>query len=129
VSGPHDFAVRLDALRLRASLRPSHPAPNVRDDREAPLLEERGTAETSGVDLPDIASPKFSAAALDKFALRQTGFLVICPTGKSGEIESNQVQSNCSVFVIPGHASSRGPGIHTSDRGYGFRACATRIPE
>jgi hypothetical protein len=36
-------------------LRPSHPAPNVRDDREAPLLEERGTAETSGVDLPDIA--------------------------------------------------------------------------
>jgi hypothetical protein len=23
--------------------RPSHPAPNVRDDREAPLLSERGT--------------------------------------------------------------------------------------
>jgi hypothetical protein len=29
----------------RATLpRPSHPAPNVRDDREAPLLSERGTA-------------------------------------------------------------------------------------
>jgi hypothetical protein len=45
-SGPHDFAVRIDARRLRASTRPSHPAPNVRDDREAPLLEERGTAES-----------------------------------------------------------------------------------
>jgi len=42
MSGPHDFAVRIDARRLRASIRPSHPAPNVRDDREAPLLEERG---------------------------------------------------------------------------------------
>ena len=37
-----DFSVRLDALRLRASLRPSHPAPNVRDDREAPLLRSAG---------------------------------------------------------------------------------------
>jgi hypothetical protein len=47
-SGPHDFAVRIDARRLRASMRPSHPAPSVRDDREAPLLEERGTAEHGG---------------------------------------------------------------------------------
>jgi hypothetical protein len=74
VSGPHDFAVRIDALRRRASLRPSHPAPNVRDDREAPLLEERGTAETSGVDLPDIASRKFFAEALDKLAEPGAGF-------------------------------------------------------
>jgi hypothetical protein len=28
-SGPHDFAVRLDALRPAHSKRPSHPAPNV----------------------------------------------------------------------------------------------------
>jgi hypothetical protein len=47
-SGPHDFAVHIDARRLRAPLRPSHPAPNVRDDREAPLLEERGMAEHGG---------------------------------------------------------------------------------
>jgi hypothetical protein len=72
-SGPHDFTVRLKARRLRASLRPSHPAPNVRDDREAPLLEERGTAETSGVDLPDIARRKFSTETLDKLALREAG--------------------------------------------------------
>jgi hypothetical protein len=32
-------------------------------------------------------------------------------------------------IVIPGHAK-REPGIHTHDRGYGFRACAKRrIPE
>ena len=38
VSGPHDFAVRFRAIRQRRNLRPPHPAPNVRDDREAPLL-------------------------------------------------------------------------------------------
>jgi hypothetical protein len=33
-------------------------------------------------------------------------------------------------FVIPGRAAWREPGIHTPDRGYGFRACAKRrIPE
>jgi hypothetical protein len=36
--GPHDFAVRNNVIRLLTPLRPSHPAPNVRDDREAPLL-------------------------------------------------------------------------------------------
>src|ERR1700733_6499491 len=37
-SGPHDFAVRYRAIRQRRTQRPPHPAPNVRDDREAPLL-------------------------------------------------------------------------------------------
>jgi len=36
-SGPHDFAVRVSIIRLLKPPRPSHPAPNVRDDREAPL--------------------------------------------------------------------------------------------
>jgi hypothetical protein len=37
--GPHGFAVRSGlAFVLRAPPRPSHPASNVRDDREAPLL-------------------------------------------------------------------------------------------
>jgi hypothetical protein len=48
VSGPHDFAVRDHIIRPRkdcalTSSRPSHPASNVRDDREAPLLSERET--------------------------------------------------------------------------------------
>jgi hypothetical protein len=36
--GPHDFFVRIGRVRLTEPSRPSHPAPNVRDDREAPLL-------------------------------------------------------------------------------------------
>jgi hypothetical protein len=38
-SGPHDFAVRVRAIRQRRSPRPPHPALNVRDDRETPLCE------------------------------------------------------------------------------------------
>jgi hypothetical protein len=35
-----------------------------------------------------------------------------------------------STSVIPGRCDSIEPGIHTPDRGYGFRACAKRrIPE
>jgi hypothetical protein len=41
--GPHDFAVRVGRARLRCRQRPSHPAPNVRDDREAPLWIGGGT--------------------------------------------------------------------------------------
>jgi len=41
-SAPASF-VRVHKARATPP-RPSHPAPNVRDDREAPLLSERGTA-------------------------------------------------------------------------------------
>ena len=48
-SGPHDFAVRFGIIRPRLSRltppRPPHPAPNVRDDREAPLLRARDGAK------------------------------------------------------------------------------------
>jgi len=49
VSGPHDFSVRIGpfvhALTARCDpMRPSHPALSVRDDREAPLWIECGTA-------------------------------------------------------------------------------------
>jgi hypothetical protein len=45
-SGPHDFTVRKYAVRPRKklrcdALRPPHPAPNVRDDRETPLRSGR----------------------------------------------------------------------------------------
>src|SRR6516164_5436314 len=46
VSGPHDFAVRADVVRLTTPSRPSHPALNVRDDAYAPLVE-RGTARNA----------------------------------------------------------------------------------
>jgi hypothetical protein len=40
-SGPHDFAVRIQRVRLTRYQRPPHPAPNVRDDRDTPLLWRR----------------------------------------------------------------------------------------
>jgi hypothetical protein len=36
-SGPHDFAVRVPITRQLTGSRPSHPALNVRDDRDTPL--------------------------------------------------------------------------------------------
>jgi hypothetical protein len=36
-SGPHDFAVRENVIRLLTSPRPPHSLPYVRDDRETPL--------------------------------------------------------------------------------------------
>jgi hypothetical protein len=45
VPGPRDLAVRMRAVRLAALTRPSHPAPNTRDDREAPLLGGAGRGE------------------------------------------------------------------------------------
>jgi hypothetical protein len=41
-SGPHDFAVRVSAIRQRRRPRPPHPAPNVRDVRNAPLSGRDG---------------------------------------------------------------------------------------
>ena len=38
-SGPHDFAIRIGALRQSSPTRPSHPAANVRDDAYAPHCE------------------------------------------------------------------------------------------
>ena len=55
-SGPHDFAVRPACARpAQPTQRPSHPAPNVRDDRETPLLCARD-AQIKATDLPDGAS-------------------------------------------------------------------------
>jgi hypothetical protein len=48
VSGRYDFAVRDTRLRLMRDPRPPHPAPNVRDDREAPLLSSAGWREDEG---------------------------------------------------------------------------------
>ena len=39
-SGPHDFAVRRLAPSSTRRLRPSHPVPNVRDDRDTPLVRD-----------------------------------------------------------------------------------------
>jgi hypothetical protein len=43
--GPHAFAIRVSAARPATSMRPSLPAPNVRDDRETPLVSGAGCRE------------------------------------------------------------------------------------
>jgi hypothetical protein len=45
--GPHDFAVRFSAARLATPPRPPHPAPNVRDDRDTPLLRVRDAGKNT----------------------------------------------------------------------------------
>ena len=47
--GPHDFAVRNQHRTSDDALRPSHPAPDTRDDREAPLWWARDPRRLSHV--------------------------------------------------------------------------------
>jgi hypothetical protein len=65
VSGPHDFAVRAQHRSSVDVPRPSHPAPNTRDDREAPLFFGHGTARACRDDLPDKQSEIFFREGLD----------------------------------------------------------------
>jgi hypothetical protein len=58
MSGPHDFAVRLGCARLAPPKRPPHPAPNVRDDRETPLMWG-GTGELLKVICPTAKAKYF----------------------------------------------------------------------
>ena len=63
-SGPHDLAVRFGDARLASPPHPSHPAPNVRDDAYAPLIEAGRTSRK--FDLPDGESEIFFAGGLDR---------------------------------------------------------------
>jgi hypothetical protein len=59
MSGPRDFAVREEQRSSALPSRPSHPAPNVRDDREAPLQRSAGRRELVQVICPT-AQAEFS---------------------------------------------------------------------
>jgi hypothetical protein len=79
--------------------RPSQPAPNVRDDREAPLLEERGPAETSGGDLPD-GTRKIAWRC--RWPMRPIG-----TTGKS--VHARQIRSSDKQMLSPFRHCERKP--------------------
>jgi hypothetical protein len=88
-SGPHDFAVRLWPISSASPKRPPHPAPNVCDDRETPLMRVRDVRMVLviwGRDQPD--------------DLRHNG-----TTGKSGKVGENQ----SSAKQLPHPPSRRGP--------------------
>jgi len=55
ISGRHDFAVHNTRIRLLRVLRPPHLPPDVRDDRETPLLRAEDARKNAG-DLPVVAS-------------------------------------------------------------------------
>ena len=59
VSGPHDFAVRADVIRLTTSSRPSHPALNVRDDAQRP--SDRGGMGWNSHRIDEEAKPNIFA--------------------------------------------------------------------
>src|SRR5947209_20556891 len=80
-SGPHDFAVRIRAVRQLAHPRPSHPAPRFVTLRNAPRSEQDGSI--ARFDLPDGESQIFLPMGLDSNFGRQ----VICPSGKSAAPE------------------------------------------
>jgi hypothetical protein len=64
-SGPHDFTVRIQRASSTArQSRPPHLAPNVRDDREPPLLRERDGDRYTG-DLGFLKIRKFLRRGLD----------------------------------------------------------------
>jgi hypothetical protein len=72
-SGPHDFAVRAQCHSSLDMPRPSHPAPNVRDDRETPLCVGRD-GERCRSDLGQKNTKIFLRKGLDTD-------LPICPSG------------------------------------------------
>ena len=72
MSGPHDFTVRRACVRRSQSPRPPHPALNVYDDRETPLMRG-GTARAYKDDLPDGQSEIFFARRLAHRANQRAG--------------------------------------------------------
>src|ERR1700748_1167156 len=75
-SGPHDFSVRSDAVRLTTSKRPSHSCSNVRGDRAyAPPAEQDG--QSKQVIWLRTQARYFSHVGW-------TCFEVICPSGRWG---------------------------------------------
>jgi hypothetical protein len=90
ISGPHDFAVRKTRARQSRISRPSHPAPNTRDDREAPSLEGRGIGESVHLICPTRQAKR----------LRHDG-----TTGKSGA--AMEIVSSDCVTPVPIPSSLR----------------------
>src|SRR5579883_1288893 len=81
-------------------MRPSHPASNVRDDREAPLFIGHGMAGISNAVSSKQRSEIFFAERLDT-GRKSLG--MTCPVwGNAGAVreKSYQVMSNCFIGII-----------------------------
>ena len=89
---PHDFTVRLLRHSSDDVPRPSHPAPNVRDDREPPLLWVRDKREHR-FDLPDNAIP----GTCDRLARRASHHLA-CSHPRVSQLSS---VAGCGSAAFP----------------------------
>jgi hypothetical protein len=120
--GPHDLAVRNRIARLTTRSRPSHPASNTRDDREAPLLRERDkdydkqnfakTEEKFSLQLPFDPSglkrlAKFGFSRGEGRALKGLSRGLRPPKSRTRSLVG---QISCAV--IPGQPARAEPGIH-----------------
>jgi hypothetical protein len=95
VSGPHDFAVRAQCHSSFDMPRPSHPAPNVRDDRETPLWRGRD-GDGCRSDLGEKRTGIFLSEGLD----RRTGDL---PVGQFTHFDSS-----CDGLSMPSSGADAG---------------------
>ena len=110
----------------RGHWRPSHPAPNVRDDREAPLLWSAGRGE-DGADLGERSMPS-GCDRLTRRADRAGRACESCPPGNINPTGSLRAQSSvalvsrtrCSAswrcFAEPGPMQGDGPRISSAPR-------------
>jgi hypothetical protein len=99
-SGPHDLAVRKKRSRQQHHLRPPHPVPNVRDDRDTPLMRD-GMADHSA-DLHFGKTEIFLQKGLDR---RKSPCALICPSGKkqSTDPAAAAPRSSTTRLPHPGH--------------------------
>jgi hypothetical protein len=67
-SEPHDFAVRVHLIRRMTCPRPSHPAPDVRDDRDTPPRSRARDGGVYGFDLGKTRRKIFLRKRLDTTA-------------------------------------------------------------
>jgi hypothetical protein len=70
-SGRHNFAVRIRRPRHERRTRPSHPASNVRDDRETPLLIRPRTCEEEPLICPTAQAHTFPSTLADQISLNE----------------------------------------------------------
>ena len=110
----------------RGHSRPSHPAPNVRDDREAPLLWSAGRGE-DGADLGERSMPS-GCDRLTRRADRAGRACESCPPGNINPTGSLRAQSSvalvsrtrCSAswrcIAEPGPMQGDGPRISSASR-------------
>jgi hypothetical protein len=121
ISGPHDFAVRADIIRQSMHTRPSHPAPNVCEDRDTPLRAR--DARKNARDLPNITSERACGTLTRRanhlelcvFQIVKAHFSEISRAKAGARVRSWQRLNRChfsTQFRPPTHLQSKSIKVH-----------------